>query len=129
MLEFQMFRIKVYPSPQGFLFEPPKTPSEILKDVILSLPSAELRKGMIWHIGNLSPIKEGGLYFRIGRTTKSTLEIYENGNFELAIKLFREKDPESRRDLEQATEAGEKMTKVLNNVLKVMERRIGEMRK
>ena len=82
MLEFQMFRIKVYPSMQGFLFEHPKTPSEILKDVILSLPSAELRKGMIWHIGNLSPIKEGGLYFRIGRTTKSTLEIYENGNFE-----------------------------------------------
>ncbi|MCK5060112.1 MAG: hypothetical protein KAR00_03170 [Candidatus Pacebacteria bacterium] len=45
------------------------------------------------------------------------------------VALAREKDPESRRDLEQATEAGEKMTKVLNNVLKVMERRIGEMRK
>ena len=82
MLEFQMFRIKVYPSMQGFLFEHPKTPSEILKDVILSLPSAELRKGMIWHIGNVSILEEGGLYFRIGRTTKSTLEIYENGNFE-----------------------------------------------
>jgi hypothetical protein len=82
MLEFQMFRIKVYPSKQAFLFEHHKTPSEILKDVILSLPSAELRKGMIWHIGNVSILEEGGLYFRIGRTTKSTLEIYKNGNFE-----------------------------------------------
>ena len=82
MLEFQMFRIKVYPSPQSLLFEPPKTPPEIIEDVILSLPSVELRKGMIWHIGNISTLEEGGLYFRIGRTTKSTLEIYENGNFE-----------------------------------------------
>ena len=82
MLEFQLFRIKVYPSKQISLLEPPKTPSEILKDVIFSLPSAELRKGMIWHIGNISQLEEGGLYFRIGRTTKSTLEIYEDGNFD-----------------------------------------------
>ena len=82
MLEFQLFRIKVYPSKQISLLEPPKKPSEILKEIIISLPSAELRRGMIWHIGNLSIIGKGGLYFRIGRTTKSTLEIYENGNFD-----------------------------------------------
>ncbi len=82
MLEFQMFRIKVYPSEQMSFLEPPKTPSEILKDVIFSLPSAELRKDMIWHIGNVSTLEEGGLYFRIGRTTKSTLEIYKDGNFD-----------------------------------------------
>ena len=82
MLEFQLFRIKVYPSAQGVLFEQPKTPPEILKDVIFSLPSAELRKDMIWHIGNVSTLEEGGLYFRIGRTTKSTLEIYKDGNFD-----------------------------------------------
>lgn len=82
MLEFQLFRIKVYPSNQISFLEPPKTPSEILQDVIFSVPSAELRKGMIWHIGNVSIIEEGGLYFRIGRTTKSTLEIYEDGNFD-----------------------------------------------
>jgi len=82
MLEFQLFRMKVYPSKQLSLIEPPKTPPEILKDVILSLPSAELRKDMIWHIGNVSTLEEGGLYFRIGRTTKSTLEIYKDGNFD-----------------------------------------------
>ncbi len=81
MLEFQVFRIQVYPASQGLLFEMPKTPSEILKDTIISLPSAELRKGMIWHIGNITDIDDIGLYFRVGRTTRSKIAVYEDGNF------------------------------------------------
>ncbi|HLE87481.1 MAG TPA: hypothetical protein VI727_07430 [Candidatus Brocadiaceae bacterium] len=81
MLAFQLFRIKVYPSPQLHLMEKTKSPSEILKETIDTLPYAELRKGMIWHIGNVSPIDENGLYFRVGRTTKSKIEVYQDGNF------------------------------------------------
>lgn len=81
MPEFQVFRLKVYPSKQISLFEKGKKPADTLKDVIESLPSAELRKGMIWHIGNVKKLDDAGLYFRIGRTTTSTIEIYQDGNF------------------------------------------------
>ena len=81
MLEFQLFRIKVFPSQQLTIFESPKSRSEILELAINSLPSAELRKGHIWHIGNIVRIDEAGLYFRVGRISKSTIEIYQDGNF------------------------------------------------
>lgn len=82
MLHFQLFRIKVYPSKQGFLFESSQTPSEILYKAILSKPTAEFRKGVFWHIGNVHELMDSGLYFRIGKISKSTIEIYNNGNFE-----------------------------------------------
>lgn len=81
MPDFQVFRLKVYPSKQITLFDKEKKTSDILKEVIESLPSAELRKGMIWHIGNVRKLDKAGLYFRIGRTTTSTIEIYKDGNF------------------------------------------------
>lgn len=81
MLEFQLFRIKVYPSEQLQVFEKIKSQQEILKEVILSLPSAEFRKDIVWHIGNISLIDNNGLYFRVGRITKSTIEVYHDGNF------------------------------------------------
>lgn len=80
-IEFQLFRITVYPSEQRELFEINKTPSEILKEVIVSSPSAELRRGITWHIGNTLLIDNDSYYFRIGKTSRSTLEIFENGNF------------------------------------------------
>lgn len=81
MIDFQLFRLMVYPSKQINMFEEEKSPSEILKDTIFTLPSAELRKGIIWHIGNISSIKDDGLYFRVGRTSKSTIAVYQDGNF------------------------------------------------
>jgi len=79
MLEFQLFRIKVYPSEQGSLFERDRTPPDILRESILSLPSAEFRVGLIWHIGNVMPLDQTGLYFRVGRTSKTTIGIYNEG--------------------------------------------------
>lgn len=83
MLQFQLFRIKVYPSTQGSLFEADRTRPDILRESILSLPSSELRAGLIWHIGNITTLDQTGLYFRVGRTSKSTIEIYneKEGNF------------------------------------------------
>ncbi len=83
MLEFQLFRIKVYPSAQGSLFERDRTRPDILRESILSLPSSVLRARLIWHIGNITTLDETGFYFRVGRTSKSTIEIYneKEGNF------------------------------------------------
>jgi len=81
MLNFHLFKVKVYPSKQISLFDKEKSPSEILRETILSFPSAELRKGKVWHIGNVTSIDNFGMYFRVGRMVKSKIEIYQNGNF------------------------------------------------
>lgn len=82
MLEFFLFRIKVYPSIQSNMFFSPMSPSQILTKVIKSNPSAELIKSMTWHVGNVTSIDDRSLYFRVGRITKSTREIFRDGNFE-----------------------------------------------
>jgi len=63
------------------LFERKGTPSQVLRETILSFPSFEVRKGRVWQIGNVAQFDEHGIYFRVGRTSKSTLEIYRDGNF------------------------------------------------
>ena len=81
MINFHLFRIMVYPSKQIDMFEKEKTPSQILRETIQSFPSVELRKGKIWHIGNVTPIDDIGIYFRVGRTSKYKIEVYQDGNF------------------------------------------------
>jgi len=81
MLDFQLFRVKVYPPSQQNLFEV-MTPQQLLAETIEQHPSIELRKNTFWHIGNISFLDDdGGLYFRFGRTTKSKLELFRDGNF------------------------------------------------
>jgi len=81
MLDFQLFRIKVLPPAQARLFEVAATPQEILVETLKSLPEAQFRPGKTWHVGNVTPIDETSLYFRIGRTSKATIELYDNGKF------------------------------------------------
>lgn len=81
MLEFQLFRLKVYPTKQGKLFGEVKNPPEILRDIVLSKPTVEIKKGINWHIGNVTEVDENGIYFRLGRISKSKLEILKNENF------------------------------------------------
>jgi len=81
MLNFHLFRVKVYPTNQMDLFEKERRPSEILRETILSFPSVELRKGKIWEIGNVTAIDDFGIYFRVGRVSESKIEVYQNGKF------------------------------------------------
>lgn len=53
----------------------------VLKEIVSSLPSAALKRDITWHIGNVTVLDETGLYFRIGRISRSTLGTYEGGNF------------------------------------------------
>jgi len=81
MIQFQMFRVKVHFPNQGTFFRENRSPSDVLREVIKSLPCAELRTGRIWHIGNVEPVGMLSLYFRIGRSSRSTLEVFKNGKF------------------------------------------------
>ena len=86
MIEFQLFRVKVFLPQQMSLLEPTRSRSDILREVIESKPEAQLRRGVQWHLGNVEQIGTDALYFRVGRTTTSTLEFFEDGKF--ADQLF-----------------------------------------
>jgi hypothetical protein len=81
MLEFQLFRLKVYPAKQSSLFGPEQTRAQILRAALLALPSAELRRGNVWHVGNVETLDGDGIYFRVGRTSRSSLALYKDGVF------------------------------------------------
>jgi hypothetical protein len=81
MIEFQLFRVKVLLPQQLNLLRRERSRSEILREVIESLPEATLRRGIIWHVGNVEVVGQNALYFRVGRTTTSTIEVFEDGKF------------------------------------------------
>jgi hypothetical protein len=80
MLQFHLFRIKVYPPIQPSIFSEEFVPQVVLLNALRSRPEAELRTGQKWHIGNIVDLDDFGVYFALGRTTKSTLELYDAGS-------------------------------------------------
>jgi hypothetical protein len=81
LLDFQLFRFKVYPSRQRDLFAQEKTPPEILNEALYSISPVEFRLGITWRVGNVEQVDTNGHYFRIGRTSRATHERYEKGSF------------------------------------------------
>jgi hypothetical protein len=84
MLQFQLFRIRIQRPGQLNLFDNPRrSPRDIILAVINSKPSAQLRRGHTWHIGNIEQIDADSIYFALGRTTTAKVEMYdeEAGNF------------------------------------------------
>ena len=79
MLSFQMFRVGVR-STRPLLGLPERAPT-VLKQAITSLPSIELRQGRKWHIGNVAPLDNKALYFRVGRISHSTMAVYDGQSF------------------------------------------------
>ncbi|RMG40526.1 MAG: hypothetical protein D6732_03220 [Methanobacteriota archaeon] len=78
MASLYLFRVKVQKNAQGSLFGQDIEPRKIITKAISSKPSAELRKGYIWHIGNVAFIDSEGLSFAAGRTTKKSKELYDD---------------------------------------------------
>ena len=62
-----------------------RTPQQVFMQAISDRPSKELRRGHIWHIGNIDTFSKNRGYFAVGRTTKSTIEKYDQKtrNFEI----------------------------------------------
>lgn len=75
MIRFQLFRIRLFKNPTLFNHDIDRV--ELLKKVINSRPSSEIRKGYWWHIGNVNKLNHEGAYFALGRTTKSIVEMYD----------------------------------------------------
>ncbi|HET7212842.1 MAG TPA: hypothetical protein VFL79_04600 [Terriglobia bacterium] len=81
MPDFQLFRVKVYEPPQRRLFGPEWSRSDFLLECIGSLSGKGAAKGTLWHLGNPHHVDDAGIYFRVGRISKSTVGLYQDGNF------------------------------------------------
>lgn len=79
MLSFHLFRIKVYAPLQANLFGGEFSPQLTLAETLRLKPVVEVRQGSRWHIGNLEQLDIQAVYFALGRTTRSTLELYDEG--------------------------------------------------
>lgn len=82
-IEYSLFRVKfVRPAQKSFL-DDQLTPHQIFLEAIDERPSAELRTGFVWHVGNIEKFTSDTGYFAVGRTTNSTIEKYDSdtGNF------------------------------------------------
>lgn len=82
-IEYSLFRAKfIKPAQISFLHDNLLT-NEIFLEAIKARPTAELRKGYTWHIGNVRYFSSQTGCFAIGRTTNATIEKFdeESGNF------------------------------------------------
>lgn len=81
--EFHLFRTKFIKPAQGTLFNPDLTAQEIFESCLKERPSLELRRNNVWHIGNVEYLVPYAGRFAIGRTTKTTVEKFDqdSGNF------------------------------------------------
>jgi hypothetical protein len=76
MLTFQLFRAKVTAPRQDDLFAVPTNPGTILRDALVSQPTVELRRGYVWHIGNVQQLDDDAYYFAVGRVTKRSVQFW-----------------------------------------------------
>lgn len=78
--EFSLFRIKfIKPAQKSFLHDEDKTPGDYFKAALEDRPSMEHNKLYVWHIGNLEYFSESSGHFAVGRTSKKTVDLYDDG--------------------------------------------------
>lgn len=76
--EFSLFRIKfIRPSQTSIFHGPDRPPGAYFKAALADRPSREFRELYVWHIGNLEYFSENSGYFAVGRTSKSTVDLYD----------------------------------------------------
>lgn len=83
MRNLWLFRIKLLEVAQGALFRSQQSRTDFLRELINRKPDGEIRKGYVWHIGNVDSLDNSGIVFAVGRTTKTSKELYDekSGDF------------------------------------------------
>lgn len=76
-MRFYLFRIKLQMSKQSDLFDKSVSRPGFLAKMLNAKPSEEIRKGYVWHIGNVQKVRNKALFFAAGRTTSSTVEAFD----------------------------------------------------
>jgi hypothetical protein len=76
--EFSLFRIKfIKPAQKGLFHEEERTPGDYFKAALEDRPSLQIREPFIWHIGNLEYFSATSGHFAVGRTSKKTVDLYD----------------------------------------------------
>lgn len=76
--EFSLFRIKFIKPAQKSLFEDQeKSPGDYFKAALEDRPSLQIREPFIWHIGNLEYFSATSGHFAVGRTSRKTVDLYD----------------------------------------------------
>ena len=83
LLEFHLYRIKFIKPSQFSLFGNEMSAADIFRAALEEKPSMELREDNVWHIGNIEILDQTGGTFAVGRTTKTTVEKFDqmSGDF------------------------------------------------
>lgn len=82
-IEYALFRAKFIKPSNPMLFGQDISPHDLFLKSIEEKPSAELRVGYTWHIGNINYFDANHGYFAVGRTTNATIGKFDeaSGNF------------------------------------------------
>lgn len=82
-IEYSLFRARFIKPTQTRFFDNNLTATALFLGALAEKKSGELRKGYVWHIGNIQYFGHDHGYFAVGRTTTSTIEKYDEktGNF------------------------------------------------
>lgn len=62
-----ILRVRCDPLPQGGLFDVNRSKADVIRDAILSRPTAKVRRGTEWHIGDTEEFAEKAIAFQLGR--------------------------------------------------------------
>lgn len=81
--EFHLYRAKFIKPAQIKLFDQHLSSRNFFEGALDERPSISLRRNNVWHVGNLEYVDKNGGRFAIGRTTKTTIEKFDDqtGNF------------------------------------------------
>ncbi len=82
MSYIHLFRCKAEPLPQLDAFKPSLLSSEIIAQSFLARPTAKVPRGSVWHIGNAVEIRDGGVFFALGREAVVKAEQFNEGTRE-----------------------------------------------
>ncbi len=76
--ELHLYRLKFIKPAQMKLFYQGLSPREFFEKVLVEKPSIGLRRNHTWHIGNIEYFDDNGGRFAVGRTTKTTVEKFDD---------------------------------------------------
>jgi len=75
---FHVFRVRVERPSQLHLMDGGQHPPDLILQALHEHPSFVTGWGHTWHIGNLEPIERNGYYFKIGRSARSIVPIWDD---------------------------------------------------
>lgn len=77
--EYHLYRVKFIKAKQLPLFYQEKTSSDLFLDAINDKPEYTPTSGSEWHLGNINFINSASGSFAVGRTSKTTVEKFDEG--------------------------------------------------